>query len=234
MSSGHTHRGMGMGSHILEKLLKDREVTQRLYQGHEINRDYDLPYLGGYSVDGKIIYLDRHLPDTVHLEVDGKKYDFDPVRFLRLHESFEKAVMDALGWSYTAAHEAATGYERRGVLAAGVPWQAYQNSMKRFVKVDEHEALQKVPADLDMQPYYTPPVDHKLIDRMEAAMVDGAGPTKHSKKEVNYGKGMAKSHCGPTPIWPKGSCKHFEPPHGCCLVRGYVERRGWCGLYEAS
>ena len=223
MASGHSQHGMGMGSHMLEKLMSDRDVITRLYQNHEINRDYDLPYLGGYSVDGKTIYLDRHLPDKVIFEVDGKSYDIDPVRFLCNHEKFEKAVMDALGWAYSAAHEAATGYERRSVLAAGIPWRGYQNAMKHFIKADEAEALQKVPANLDMKPYYSPPPDRGLIARMEKAMKGGEGPKKHTKAEVDYGPGHAKTNCG--------GCKHFEAPHGCELVRGFIEAKDWCVLW---
>ena len=29
-----------------------------------VNRDYDVPYIAGYSVDGKTIFIDRHLPRT--------------------------------------------------------------------------------------------------------------------------------------------------------------------------
>ena len=234
MASGHREHGMGMGSHILEKLLKDREVTHNLFQEHEINKEYDLPYLGGYSVDGKTVYLDRHLPDRIGFEVDGKKYDFNPVPYIRAHETFEKAVMDALGWSYPAAHEAATGYERRHVLASGLPWQGYQNSLKPFIKADEHEALTKVPADLDMKPYLTHPVDESLIARMEKAMVGGKGPDKHSKQDVNYSEGKPTSHCGPVTKWPKGDCKHFEAPSSCQLVRGHIKATGWCGLFKGA
>src|SRR5947209_2975163 len=29
-----------------------------------INRDYDIPYIAGYSVDGDTVFIDRHLPRT--------------------------------------------------------------------------------------------------------------------------------------------------------------------------
>jgi hypothetical protein len=29
-----------------------------------INRSYDIPYIAGYSVDGKTVFIDRHLPRT--------------------------------------------------------------------------------------------------------------------------------------------------------------------------
>lgn len=169
MSVGHRHRGMGMGTHVLEKLLSDREVRQSLYSDHNLNRGYDIPYLGGYSNDGKTIYLDRHLPDEISFSVDGKTHTFCPDHYICQHEKFEKAVMDACGWSYTAAHEAATGYERRSVLAAGIPWDGYQRSLKPYIKADERQTLKKVPKDLDLRPYYTPPVDEDLIKRIKKA-----------------------------------------------------------------
>jgi hypothetical protein len=29
-----------------------------------VNHEYDIPYIAGYSVDGKTIFIDRHLPLT--------------------------------------------------------------------------------------------------------------------------------------------------------------------------
>jgi len=232
MSSGHNHHGMGMGAHVLEKLLHNQEIVQKLFQPHEINKDYDVPYLGGYSVDGKTIYLDRHLPDKITFNVDGRDYSYYPITYLRYHEAFEKAVMDVLAWSYPSAHEAATGYERRAVIAGGLPWDGYQKSLKPYIKADEHEKLVKCPPDLDLRPYYTPPVDQALVSRIKKAQGGKAEAVKQEKKEVDYSHGMPSSHCGPVKKWPKGQCKHFEVPNSCCLVRGYIKPDYWCKLYE--
>ena len=32
-----------------------------------INRDYDIPYIAGYSVDGHTVFIDRHLPRDIPL-----------------------------------------------------------------------------------------------------------------------------------------------------------------------
>ena len=233
MSTAHHghHHTMGLGHHIVEKLLKDPQIRGRIYRGHKINKEFDIPYLGGYSNDGETVYLDRHLPEKVTFHVDGREHGFDPSHFVPHHEIFEKAVMDSLGWSYSAAHEAATAYERRFVVSAGLPWKEYQDSLKPFIKADESEALQSVPPDLDMRPYTEPPVDHSLVARLEKAM-GGAGAKKHSKQEVGYSEGSPTSHCGPVAKWPKGACKHFEVPSSCCLVRGFIKNTGWCGLWE--
>ncbi len=237
MASGHSFYGsgvgygMGMGRQTLERLMRNPEVMSRLFQPSEVNRDYDIPYLGGISVDAKTVYLDRHLPNQLTLDVDGRRHTFDPAPFICAHERFEKAVMDGVGWEYPHAHEAANGYERRHVILAGLPWRDYQKSLEPFIKADEKEALEKVPGNLEMRPYLAPPVDNALIARMEKAM-GGSKARKHSKADVRYGEGMATSHCGPVAKWPHGACEHFEAPNSCQLVRGYIKPSGWCGLWS--
>jgi hypothetical protein len=72
MSSGHDHPDWaGLSSQAIDRLLKNPEVTKNLYRVQDICRDYDLPYLGGYSENGEIVYIDRHLPDELTIEVDG-------------------------------------------------------------------------------------------------------------------------------------------------------------------
>ena len=139
MSSGHHgSRGSGLKSEDrdLNRALKNPKVSRLLSKPFKINRDYDIPYLGGYSVDGSTIYFDRHLPDKISFNVDGKDYTYFPETYLKCHEAFEKAVMETLGWSYSAAHEAATGYERRAVISGGLPWDGYQKSLKHYIKAD--------------------------------------------------------------------------------------------------
>lgn len=233
MSCGHDHNeGTGQSSQVIDRLLKDPAVVKLLHRVRDISHDYDLPYLSGYSEDGKTVYIDRHLPYELTIEEDGHKKTFNPDRFLTRHEDFEKAVMDALGWSYAHAHQAATGYERRGVVSAGIPWGPYSKCLKPFIKADEHEALKKVPANLDMKPYYAPPVDRALIARMEKAM--GVGRDKQDKKDVDYSDGHSGSHCGWTPRWPRCACKHFIDPHSCEKVKGYIEPKKWCKLWRAE
>ncbi len=231
MSSGHDHPDWaGLSSQAIDRLLKNPEVTKLLWRVQDVCHDYDLPYLGGYSENGETIYIDRHLPEELTIEEDGHKRSFDPSRFITMHERFEKAVMDACGWTYGHSHQAANGYERRGVIAAGMSWVPYNNTLKPFIKADEHEALKKVPANLDMKPYYAPPVNKGLIARMEKAM--GNGKDKANKKDVDYSDGHSGSHCGWTPTWPRCACKHFLPPHSCEKVKGYIEPKKWCRLYS--
>lgn len=236
MSAGHEHVGVsgGHGSLLIDRLLKNPEIREGLYKQRTVNQEYDLPYLGGYSKGGDTIYIDRHLPDVLFYDADGQKREFNPLEFIKDHEVFEKTVMDVLHWGYSASHEAATGYERRNVLKAGLFWKPYNSVVERYVKADEHEKLKKVPADLDMAPYYAKPVDHSLIARMEKVM-GTKNSAKKSKSEVDYSdQGHETSHCGPTKAWPHGYCSHFEAPSGCELVRGEINKRGWCKLWHGA
>lgn len=224
-----------LSSQALDRVLANPRVKEKLWQtGTSVNRENDMPYLGGASSDGKTIYIDRHLPEKLSIEVDGQKTEFDADEFLLRHERLEKALIDALGWSYWPAHSAANGYERRGVLQRLGPgaWPVYEKVMLQYVKADERERLVRVPADLDMTPYLAPPVDKALVAKMQEAQ---GKARQFTKLETDYRDvGMPRSHCGPVNSWPRGSCKHFEKPHACELVRGYIEPKGWCQKWSAA
>lgn len=174
MSAGHGDIDTrGLSTITINRLLENPEVKKRLYGFHTINREFDLPYLGGYSKDGKTIYLDRHFPESLTIEEDGQRRTFNPTQHVLDHEKFEKAIMDTLSWGYSHAHEAANGYERRGVLKAGLFWRPYNAALDPYIKADEHEKLVKVPPDLDMAPYLAPPVNKRLLAHMKKAMGNG-------------------------------------------------------------
>lgn len=229
MSAGHKGDSIGLNSGALDRLLRNDEVRKHLYGAVQLNREYDLPYLAGYSRDGHTIYIDKHLPQTVTLQLDGQSKKISPDIFLACHERLEKALIDALGYGYAPAHKAATAWEKRHVLMMIGPgwWGPYEKVMDRYIKADEHEKLLNVPSDLDMTPYYAAPIDRKLIAQMEEAM--GKAENKSPKADVDYSPGMPKSHCGRVPEWPKkGDCTHFVAPHSCALVRGAIDPKYWC------
>jgi hypothetical protein len=114
-----------------------------------VNRQYDIPYIAGYSVDGHTVFIDRHLPRTF-------RWLFKTVRvepFLLTHEIVEKALLDELRLHYLHAHQIAVRAERDAVQATGVSWLAYQRFMKRHEKAIEEEKIVSVPANLDLTPY---------------------------------------------------------------------------------
>jgi hypothetical protein len=114
-----------------------------------VNRDYDIPYIAGYSRDGHTVFIDRHLPKSFRWLM--KTVRVEP--FLLTHEIVEKALLDELRLHYLHAHQFAQRAERDAVKAAGVSWWAYQRFMKQHEKPIEEEKLVKVPAELDLTPY---------------------------------------------------------------------------------
>jgi hypothetical protein len=114
-----------------------------------VNRDYDIPYIAGYSEDGDTVYIDRHLPRTLRLWT--RTVRIEP--FILTHEIVEKALLDELRLHYLHAHQLALRAERDAVKAAGVSWWAYQGFIKKHEKAIEEEKIQNVPGDLDLTPY---------------------------------------------------------------------------------
>jgi hypothetical protein len=169
MSTGHDHPGAGSShsSLLIDRLRKDPEISRLRHRYKQLDDSYDLPYLGGYSKDGKIIYIDRHLPEMLEYRHDGKIKEFRPRQYLIEHESWEKALIDALGWGYDHSHAVATAAERRTVMQDGILWKPYQGAYRPYIKADEHEKLKRVPADLDLTPYLG---DSALLTRMKKAM----------------------------------------------------------------
>jgi hypothetical protein len=76
-----------------------------------VNRDYDVPYIAGYSVDGKTIFIDRHLPRTFRWLLTTVRVE----QFLLTHEIVEKALLDELRLHYLHAHQIAVRAERDAV-----------------------------------------------------------------------------------------------------------------------
>ena len=114
-----------------------------------VNREYDIPYIAGYSVDGHTVFIDRHLPKSFHWLM--KTVRVEP--FLLIHEIVEKSLLDELRLHYLHAHQIAVRAEHDAVKAAGVPWWVYQRFMKKHEKKIEREKLISVPAGLDLTPY---------------------------------------------------------------------------------
>ena len=171
---------------ILKFPLVDRNM-RRVYQIN--SRDCDIPYLAGYSWDGKTIYIDRDLKKWLY-----QGTSIDCKRFLLLHEQTEKAIIDAVNNTtgadlqrllillrmespddklYLHAHGVATAVEWYAVkIQYGTDGLTmYNRFMATQIKRAEDERLIRVPADLDMTPYQgndAPTV--KLRRVMEARM----------------------------------------------------------------
>ncbi len=124
-------------------------VIKRTGLDIRISTDYDIKYTGGYSNDGKTIYIDRNFPRK--LSVGGKEIDtLESIG--RHHELTEKWLTDD-EYEYPYAHEIADGIEKQYVESLGIDWKAYSDEVGKHLHETYIRKLQRSPKDLDLSPY---------------------------------------------------------------------------------
>src|SRR6201993_1380921 len=155
------HKKLRLPEWYVSSLMMDRALDAIVRRVKKLDRAHDIRYLAGYSRDGKIIYIDRHMPRA--MKYRGREIDTD--RFLILHEEVEKTLIDQLNLHYLHAHQIATRAEEAAVRAAGILWRDYDRFMQKHVKTIGDERLTKVPPDLDLKPYRDEH-DFDLLKRM--------------------------------------------------------------------
>jgi hypothetical protein len=198
------HKKLRMPEWYVSSLMMDRALDAVARKVKKLDRGHDIPYVAGYSKDGKTIFIDRHLPSE--MEYEGRKINTD--RFLLLHEEVEKTLIDQLNLHYLHAHQIATRAEEAAVRAAGISWRAYDRFMQKYVKKMGDERLTKVPPDLDLKPYRDEH-DTELLERMAACVQKGIHPpgvdkvALHAKIKEHIQDLVAHSHTH----MPKGSGK---------------------------
>jgi len=165
------HKKLQLPEWYVSSLMMDRALDAVVRRAKKLDRDHDVPYLAGYSNDGKTIYIDRHMPKV--WKYRGREVNTD--RYLILHEEVEKTLIDQLGLHYLHAHQIATRAEQAAVRSAGISWRDYDRFMQKYVKEIGDEGLTKVPADLDLKPYRDEH-DDELLKRMAAAIERGFVP----------------------------------------------------------
>lgn len=153
-------------------------ATAAIMKHVRLDRTWDIPYLAGYSVDGKTVYIDRHLPRTYRSH--GRQIRVDP--FLILHESVEKALVDKLHLHYQHAHQVALRAERASVAAAGLSWRPYNRFMLLHVKDAAHERLTRIPPQLHLKPYWNEN-DIQLIRCMQQVIAKELTAKKLKRKK---------------------------------------------------
>ena|SRR5215204_7005121 len=146
------------GEVVLEIVTALRKRLRR------VDRSHDIPYLAGYSRDGRTVFIDRHMPRSFLVGKRRVRTD----RFLITHEVVEKALLDQLRLHYLHAHQIALRTEQAAVRAAGVNWRDYDRFTKSNEKAIADERLKRVPRDLDLTPYRDEH-DFDLLKRMQAA-----------------------------------------------------------------
>src|SRR5438105_3744947 len=176
----HTpHKKLRMPEWYVSSLMMDRALDAIVRRAKKIDRSHDIPYVAGYSLDGKTIYIDRHMPQT--MKYDGREIDTD--RYPILHEEVEKTLIDQLHLHYLHAHQIASRAEQAAVRAAGIRWRDYDRFMQKNVKVIGDERLKKVPADLDLKPYRDEH-DYDLVQRMLDSVNRGLAPPEVDAERV--------------------------------------------------
>ena len=165
------HRRLRLPEWYVSSLMMDRALDAVVRRVNKLDRTHDVPYLAGYSLDGKTIYIDRHMPRAFRFR--GRNIETD--RFLILHEEVEKTLIDQLGLHYLHAHQIATRAEQAAVRAAGITWRDYDRFMQKYVKTIGDERLTNVPKDLDLKPYRDEH-DDDLLRRMLASVKAGKAP----------------------------------------------------------
>ena len=165
------HERLRLPEWYVSSLMMDRALDAIVRRVRKLDRKHDIPYLAGYSLDGKTIYIDRHMPKSFKFRSRVVETD----RFLILHEEVEKTLIDQLGLHYLHAHQIATRAEEAAVRAAGVEWHAYDRFMQKYVKHIGDERLTKVPKDLDLKPYRDEH-DDDLLTRMLKSVRAGECP----------------------------------------------------------
>jgi hypothetical protein len=174
------HKKLKLPEWYISTLMMDRALDAVVRRVKKLDRDHDIPYLAGYSKDGKIIYIDRHMPKSFRYQ--GREINTD--RYLILHEEVEKTLIDQLNLHYLHAHQIASHAEQAAVRAAGINWRDYDRFMQENVKLIGDERLSKVPADLDLKPYRDEH-DYDLVQRMLDCIARGEVPEGIKAEDVH-------------------------------------------------
>jgi hypothetical protein len=170
MHPKHTEKPTKKVKHHVAQWLISKEMTDHALRAlrarTKLNRDFDIPYLAGYSKDGHTIYIDRHMAKSFVYK--GRRVLTD--RFLIMHEGVEKSLIQLYGLHYLHAHQIALHAEQAAVRGENIEWKAYDKFMQENIKTIEDERLEVVPADLDLTPYIDFH-DTPLIKQMREKMV---------------------------------------------------------------
>ena len=159
MSKGDQVEHAEIDPALFDKAQDDPKFQSILARGFDISYDYDVPYLGGYSVDGCTIYIDRDTPRSI--TCGRRKIHLWPIGWIAgilTHEHWEKTAMIAYGWGYTKSHMLANRAEEhfvKNLLKATMG--AYNAVWDPIVKAAENKLRLReklnLPPHLDHTPY---------------------------------------------------------------------------------
>ena len=218
------HKRLRLPEWYVSNLMLQRALDAVIRRVHRLDREHDIPYLAGYSIDGSVIYIDRHMPKG--FKYRGRVIETD--RFLILHEEVEKTMIDRLDLHYLHAHQIAARAEQAAVRACGINWREYDAFMQDNVKHMGDERLSKVPADLDLKPYRDEH-DTELLLRMAAAVECGDHPETHHRENLHRAVHEMIEH-----IRTNGGSRHHHPRHGAVPRRKSTGSEGSAGSKQST
>ncbi|MHB1811461.1 MAG: hypothetical protein ACYCPR_03490 [Thermoplasmataceae archaeon] len=124
-------------------------IEHREAEDVRVSTDFDIKYTGGYSLDGKTIYLDEHFPILLKF---GSKV-IDSRKSIGLHHELPEKWLSDDAYEYPYAHEIATGIEKKYVEHEGVTWKEYCAEVDMNLRNVYSHKLGKTPVSLDLAPY---------------------------------------------------------------------------------
>lgn len=142
------HHNHGLADWVLSKEEMNKTIKS-LMEKVKVVTTYDIPYVAGYSQDGKTVYVDKHLPR--YFTLDGNRVDI--TKYIVLHEAVEKSILEWYEVPYQIAHQVALSAEKSAVELDGHDWEKYNDECLKYIDQIDVENLISVPKDLDLQPY---------------------------------------------------------------------------------
>lgn len=154
--------------YINNKIMDD--FIQDMLDAAKLDREFDIPYLAGYSKSGKKFYIDFDMPKGYINKVNK----FIPTdKYLMVHEFIEKTLEEqflkkGIDVPYQICHQVALRVERLAVENDGNDWNEYNRfMMKEVEKIGSRKDYTNVPKDLDLKPYYDEK-DEATLKKMHA------------------------------------------------------------------
>jgi hypothetical protein len=204
MASGHLDEEPATAWATNHLLDGNPELKQFLAREPKISREFRVPYLGGISKDGRTVYIDRNLPETLPVT------SIAPDKYIAIHERAEWRLMTQHGMPYLGdgsddgAHHFAVRLEHNALEADGGDPDAYEDELALYINEDEHADLEPddLPPDLYLGPYAQEetPLDRKLLPILKAAAVQETG-RRLSHEVVRYGPGHDPEYCHNCEYW---------------------------------
>jgi hypothetical protein len=230
MATGHIDEIAAPKREVQATLVKHPDLQAYLDTTPTISREYLVPYLGGISQDGRVVYIDKGLPDRL------PKTGIDPDKYIALHERSEWWLMMRLRMDYLGkdggqgAHHYAVRIEHDALHFDGHNPDEYEHELVPYIRRDERARISPdtVPPDLFLGPYEDEEdsVDYDILPVLRAAAVPLSG-RRLSHAMVEYGPGHSPEYCR--------TCKYSDhAPQPTCRYVANIAPDGWCELWQKA